>query len=458
MLILSGGLPAGATPASAGARHAAIALILAILLGSSAEVSQAFLGHWSGAGVVPAAQQAPPWQQRLQIWLFAIERHQPGSADDAARLFASSSQAALTTLVGDLVSLGDLLARAHANPAGSEARSEITYADRQFTIAAVQQLLGLSEQEAKSGDLTRILKRGMLLHTDIAVLVPPDERPRIARPDVSVLRDGREDSVAYSQNAHWWVARILADALRPDPAQDPTVRQWYRAASAYLQGRGDLAAATAQLERARKLLPDDAEIWFYSGCVREALASPVVHLAVESIAPPPGRQRVAVESPESHLKAAATSFRRSLQLDPGLAEARVRLAHVAALLDDHDEAVRQLRQVATTAADRLVAYYASLLLGGEEEALNRRDEARTLYERAATLYPGAQSPLLALSHLAIRFGDREGALAAAQSVGRLPADAPERFDPWGVYYVAGGRRGEAMLEAWRQALVASTAR
>jgi tetratricopeptide (TPR) repeat protein len=432
-------------------------LILAIVLGASAEVSPAFLGHWSGAGVVPAARQAPLWQQRLQIWLLAVERHQPGSADDAARLFASSSEAALTTLVGDLVSLGDLLARARAHPAGSDARSEITYADRQFTIAEVQQLLGLSEQEAKSGDLTRILRRGMLLHTDIAVLVPPDERPRLGRPDVAVLRDGRQDSVAYSVGAHWGFARGLSDVLRPGPAQDETVRQWYQATSAYLQARGDLAAADAQLERARKLFPDDAKIWFYSGCLREVRASPVVHRAVDSIVPPPGRQRVAVESPKSHLKAAATCFRRSLQLDSGLAEARVRLAHVAALLDDHEEAVRQLRQVAT-AADRYVAYYASLLLGGEEEALNRRDEARTLYERAATLYPGAQSPLLALSHLALRFGDREGALAAAQSVGRLPADAPERFEPWGVYYVAGGRHGEAMLGAWRQALVASTTR
>jgi tetratricopeptide (TPR) repeat protein len=434
-----------------------IAVILAVALGASVEVRPAFFVHRSGAAAVPAARQAPLWQQRLQIWLSAVEQHQPGTADDAARLFASVGTAALTRFSADLVSLGDLLARAQARSAGSDPRSEITFGDRQFTIAEVQQLLGLSEQEAKGGDLTRILRRGMLLHTDIAVLVPPDERPRIGRPEVSVLRDGRQDSVAYSQNAHWAFARTLADALRPDPARDATVRQWYRASSAYLQGRGDLAAADAQLERARKLFPDDAEIWFSSGCVREALASPVVHQAVESIAPPPGRQPVAVESPKSHLEAAATCFRRALQLDSGLAEARVRLAHAAALLDDHEEAVRQLRQ-GVTVADPYVAYFGSMMLGDEEERLNRRDEARAWYERAAKLYPGAQSPLLALSHLALRFGDREGALAAAQSIGRLPADAPERFDPWGVYYVAAGRRGEAMLGAWRQALVASTTR
>ena len=432
-------------------------MTLAIVLGVSAEVRPGFLGRWFRPGPEAAAPQAPLWQQRLQIWLSAVEQHQPGTADDAARLFASASQASLTRLSADLLSLDDLLVRAQVRPARSDARADIAYADRQFTIAEVQQLLGLSEQEARGGDLTRILRRGMLLHTDIAVLVPPDERPRVGRPEVSVLRDGHQDSVAYSQGGHWGFARILADALRPGPAQDPTVRQWYRATSAYLQGRGDIAAADAQLERARKLFPDDAEIWFYSGCLREDLASPVVHQAVESIVPLPGRQRAAVESPKGHLEAAATCFRRALQLDSGLAEARVRLAHVAALLDDHEEAVRQLRQC-VTAADRYVAYYASLFLGGEEEALSHRDEARALYERAATLSPGAQSPLVALSHLALRFGDREGALAAAHSVGRLPADAPERFDPWGVYYVAAGRRGEAMLGAWRQALVASTTR
>jgi tetratricopeptide (TPR) repeat protein len=439
------------------ARRWPVALILAITLGSTADVRSADSRHRSNTGAVASAPQAPLWQQRLQIWLFAVEQHKSGTDDDAARLFSSASQAALTTLGSDLVSLGDLLARAQARPAGSDARSEIAYADVRFTVAELQQLLGLSGQEARSGDLTRVLRQGMLLHTDIAVLVPPDERPRIAAPQVSMLRDGRLDSVAYSQNAHWWFARTLADAIRPDPARDPTVRQWYRAASAYLQGRGDLAAATAQLERARKLFPDDADVWFYSGCVREALATPVVHQAMESIAPPPGRQRVAVESVKSHLDAAAACFRRALQLDSGLAEARVRLAHVTALLDDHEEAVRQLRQ-GVTAVDPFVAYYGSMLLAGEEELLDHRNEARTWCERAAKLYPGAQSPLLALGHLALRFGDREGALAAAESIARLPQEAPDRFDPWGVYYVSGGRHGEAMLEAWRQALVASTTR
>jgi tetratricopeptide (TPR) repeat protein len=434
---------------------ASAVLILAIAAGGLTTARSVSAGRRPEACGVDAAPQVPLWQQRLQLWLRAVARHEPGTADDAAREIALAPGAALTTLVGDLISLGDLLARAHARAAGSGDRPLITYGERQFTIVEVQEWLGLTDQEAARGDLTRVLRRGVLLHTDIAVLVPPDDRPRIGRPEVIMLRDGRQDSIGYSQGAHWRFARELFDALRPNPAQDSTVQQWYRAAGAYLLNRGDLGEAGAHLDRARRLFPDDTDIWFYSGCVRETLASPPVQQALQSLVLPSGRARVDTASAKSHLEAAAAFFRRAVQLDAGLAEARVRLAHVTALLDDHDEAARQLPQAATT-SDSLVTYYAAMLLGLEEEARNRRGEARACYERAASLYPGAQSPLLALSQLALRFGDRDGALAAAQSIARLPADPPQRFDPWAAYYYSGGRRADALLDAWRRALAAAT--
>jgi hypothetical protein len=423
------------------------AVVFAIVVGSSTIAVPAAVRDHPGASGVNAAPQAPLWQQRVQRWLRVAERHGAGTADDAARQVASWPYDDLTTLLADVASLRDLLARAYARQAGSTDRQGITYADSQFTIAEVEQVLGLSEDEARRGDINRVLRRGVLLHTDIAVLVPPAEGPLVGRPVVVLLRDGRQDSLTYSMTGHWRFARALSDALRPDPSQDETVQPWYRATGAYLQSRGYLEDAAAQLERARELFPGDAEIQFYSGCVQEAFAAPSLQNALQSVTLP-ARRRIAIASQDSCLKAAAGFFRRAIQLNAGLAEARVRLAHVTSLLGNHDEASEQLAQ-SLTPADPLVLYYASLLLGDEEQARGWRESARASYQRAAALFPAAQSPLLALSCLALRFGDREGALRATEGIARLPA---ERFDPWAEYDRTGGRHGASLLADWRQAL------
>ena len=102
--------------------------------------------------------------------------------------------------------------------------------------------------------------------------------------------------------------------------------------------------------------------------------------------------------------------------------------------------------------DRQLLYYAELFLGGEEEALGNRDAARVAYEQAAERFPMAQSPLLALSQLARRYGDRGGALRAIDRLFALAGRGPhdEHDDPWWWYYVAQGRDADDLLEAMQQ--------
>ena len=95
-------------------------------------------------------------------------------------------------------------------------------------------------------------------------------------------------------------------------------------------------------------------------------------------------------------------------------------------------------------------YYGNLFLGAAEEELGHRDAARLAYEQAAALYPDAQSPLVALSRLARRYGDRPGALRAIQRVFALSSDANERNDPWWTYNVAQARNADALLEELRR--------
>jgi len=80
----------------------------------------------------------------------------------------------------------------------------------------------------------------------------------------------------------------------------------------------------------------------------------------------------------------------------------------------------------------------------------QHDAARDAYERAAALYPMAQSPLLALSELARRQGNRPAALRALQRVFDLPSTEPERSDPWWRYHVEQARNVDELLEELRR--------
>jgi hypothetical protein len=73
------------------------------------------------------------------------------------------------------------------------------------------------------------------------------------------------------------------------------------------------------------------------------------------------------------------------------------------------------------------------------DATGKRAEAIAAYERAAAIYPDAQSPWLALSELAARAGDRAAAQTAANATltGRSRQDGLS--DPWWSYHTAAGR-------------------
>jgi hypothetical protein len=96
--------------------------------------------------------------------------------------------------------------------------------------------------------------------------------------------------------------------------------------------------------------------------------------------------------------------------------------------------------------DPQLSYYAALYLGFELEILMRKNEARVQYERAAQLYPTAQSPLLALSHLARSEDNTPDALQALQRIFELPRGDPWKDDPWWTYDVAHTRDAAALVE------------
>jgi Flp pilus assembly protein TadD len=108
------------------------------------------------------------------------------------------------------------------------------------------------------------------------------------------------------------------------------------------------------------------------------------------------------------------------------------------------DAVAELKAAVTP--DPLLRYYAQMFLGAAEEALAHPDAARAAYQRAAALFPRAQSPALALSALYARRSDRGAARTAIGPVFDLPVHAEDRDDPWWHYRTVQGRNADDLLD------------
>jgi tetratricopeptide (TPR) repeat protein len=226
------------------------------------------------------------------------------------------------------------------------------------------------------------------------------------------------------------------------------VRQWYRATAAWMQLRED--HDKLHLDEARELFPADPDILFLSGCQHETYAGPQIQTAARSAVLPTG-VKLDIASDRGELREAEAMFRRALEVKPDHPEARMRHGHVLALLGRHADAVVELRRAAGELEDPQLLYYAELFLGAEEETLGNRDAAGAAYTHAAELSPRAQSPLLALSELARRYGDRPAALRAMERLFTLSGDdRSEHDDPWWWYYVAQARDADDLLDAMRR--------
>jgi hypothetical protein len=308
--------------------------------------------------------------------------------------------------------------------------------------------------------VNRLLKRGTLLHTDIASLVPaaadrpaesivPVPRPVLA-PRASVqIADGRQVGVTY-YGAHWDLARLLLDEVTPDPAGDVTVRQWSQAVAALFAIEHLMAESHVHLARALQLVPADPEIVAAKGRLHETYASPEIQQFLETGVHANGP--VLIGSLRSNLRQAERFFGKAVELDGRFDEARLHLGRVAGLEGHHEDAANELRRVAATAGDSLTEYYAWLFLGVEEQSLGHPDAARESFDKAAALYPRAQAPYLGLSQLARSNGDRLGALRAIQQVLALSADDRQRADPWWTYLAGNAAKAQTLLSETRAVL------
>jgi tetratricopeptide (TPR) repeat protein len=439
--------------------------------------------------------------EALERWLKAIARHVPGEDDDPLQEIAGWPNTSLKDLWIEANVLSQIIrsdavrtmngkrvsASFNVRGAGQKTSTAIRYSatqSRRLTVLACaaggvlveplclamgaaeeldpefRQMAVLARAAKLRGDDNYIMRRGAILHSDVAILAPLSMKAAgEVRPTGGLERlrmeisDGREIDLAQSA-VHWEIARMLLDLVVPRggdraaPERDDMVRLWYRATASWMQLRED--HDKLHLDRARQLFPSDPDILFLSGCQRETYAGAPIQTAVRSAVLPTGVV-IDIGSDRTELREAEAFFRRALEIKPDYPEARLRYGRVMGVLGRHAEAASELRRAVADLTDRQLLYYAELFLGAEEEALGNRDAAGVAYEQAAEGYPMAQSPLLALSQLARRHGDRRGALRAIDRLFALDqADRGDHDDPWWGYYVAQARDAEDLLEAMRQ--------
>lgn len=389
-------------------------------------------GVTMGAGL-PAQRPAIP-DDLVQRWASAGRDHAVGVADWPAMSVASWPDAWLTAAYEE-VRLA--LAIVKARPAEA-------FFDRRVRQLGVQAI----------ADVNRMARAGAMLHADIAMLTPPAPfgARRALQGSVAgasmMMRDG--EAIGVQGNAiHWTFGRMLLDGLRPDPTADPFVPLWYRATAVHQLHHFDISAAMPHLGHATVLLRRDAPLWLFLGMAHDLRAAPHVQAAIASAALPTGYY-VSIKSAREELERARAALERAVALDDGLVEAHVRLARVIGLHGEHDRAREHLRLALSRHPGTRISYFALLFLGRTEQHLGGADEARTAFERAARLFPQAQSPGFALAYLAASLGDAPAAAAATKATLALGMNANDGDDPWWRYFFpAAADVHQHVDELWR---------
>jgi tetratricopeptide (TPR) repeat protein len=385
--------------------------------------------------------------QRATEWVEAILTHAPGKPDDAVSLVVGWTTTQVTELLIELSAIRRLMRDPHtkAFPLPIEfdrtrgASTEIQYStdERSSLDAAATRLSrrGLTDVD--------FVMRGIVLHSDIAQL--GDGTGTILR-----FWDGGRMDLDRRNADHWQMARALVDRIDAKAGRGSDLAFWYRATLSTMASSQIWNAEHA--DHALKRFADDAELQFLAGCLHETLAAAQTQVSLANTKLPAGVV-VHVRSSGNELQQASSLLKRALELNPGQTEARLHFGRVLTLTGHAAAAVTELQRAIAGITDPAQQYYAQLFLGAALEAADQRAAAARAYQAAATLFPRAQAPRLALSQLALSTGDRAGASAAIEPLLTLSAREDERADPWWNYFGSYGHGADELMAQARQRLV-----
>jgi tetratricopeptide (TPR) repeat protein len=380
--------------------------------------------------------RAAAWRH-VETWSTAIATHAPGRHDEAVRAMldmrAQDLESAFPHMVLTLLRAVERDGRAVNFDTLFQSYLPSRSERAQFTLQERDAITRRGDALSADG-VVRFLKRAAMLHADIALQAPDAHRtPR--RGSGYLVNDGRSAG-EEGRPWHWMLGRAFLH-LVPDAGRDGDVRLWYQAVGTHLWSIRNFTEALPHVRRAVEIFPRDAEIQFQRGLVHESLGAPHIQSALPAqpmLRTATGtvvRSSPPVRARELEHRDARDAFAKAVDADPRHHEARIRLGRGLSLDGRHDRAATELRTALAGTSQRRLQYLAQLFLGRAEEARKRPGAAREAYEAAAALYPGAQSPRLALSQLALTGGDRA---RAAEMLEVLAARARADADPWWSYH------------------------
>jgi tetratricopeptide (TPR) repeat protein len=415
------------------------------------------------------AQMNPPdytdpgyWLSLIEQWRQAVEQHRPGEADSAAVEIGRWPAFELEFSIA----LFKKLVRRPLH--------ELTI-PHALGCKALGDYLGIEREEDKN----YWLKRGALLHADIALLqleagLADSNRMQIssiqkaikssknsgektcwsiqlrsvAFLDLKNKDDGEmaliEDGKPVYTNAgrHMEFGRFLLNSVIPEPSHDEMVKEWFIATAAYGLSTGRPPYIEKHLKDAVNIFSSDALILFYAGMLHETYATPRYQNAPRLLG-----LKYSHGTRKTELELAQKFFRRAVTANPNFAEARLRLGHVSGLLGYHKQAVSELQAAMAAVTDPQMQYYAALFLGNELAVLGKTADARKQFERAAAIFPAAQSPLFALSQLAHSNHDIQNASIAIEQAFAVAAGGRRGDDPrWKYDLTPDDQVAELLLE------------
>jgi tetratricopeptide (TPR) repeat protein len=420
----------------------------------------AVVGMLSAPSAAPQSALDAVLLAKVHDWTSAVMAHRQGQPDVPAATIAAWRESDVASVFAAVKCLsGELVRLEKSSDADPNLAIRQFPCGRAYSITEIRDALSLGDQGADAGGLDRLFARAALLHTDIALLQPsrrPVEDPA-DRPSALIVEDGRErGTLRLDTDFEWKCATSLSGLLPPAGAND-FARRWYRSIIGYLEGRSQLGEATPLLDLALKAFPNDQVILFYAGAMHEVFAGPRTQSAVIAAMPPPDLE-IGVKSVADELRNAEQFYRRATLAGPATAELVLHHARVVDGLGQHEQAIRELAQVAPALTDRDLQYDAALFLGQAHTALKQRPQAEARFNEALKLFPRAQSPLLGLSQVARQANDLPAAMAALERALMLPVSPLDRDDPWWRYDLSHVRNGDALLADLRKPFLQSEAK
>ena len=394
---------------------------------SAAAVALAFFLPAAG-GAQTAAPKKDSRITALEQWVAAIESHVPGELDEPVVAAAKVTPAKRALLLEA------------ALPFATHFRDRNGVALRRLSETEAGTVSLMVQRMSVNQTFPQWLHRAVMFETDVAVLAPEltAEAMRNARgtgmAEAIHAEDGEVDTRDVL-NWHWGLARDLLDTRAP-AASDAFAASWYHAVALYQLDHLLLAELEPHLLKAFPMFPADARIQFDEACLADAFGSRRVQAVLISLANSQQRSfRPKVPSGEDANQRAKRRFARVIELDANFAEARVRLARLQIEDGEDTDALALLATAFRLPMSRELEYMAHLFAGRGNAALGHTEAAAAHFNSALKLFPTAQTPVIALSHVYLQSGELERAAALASSL-RPERGADQRDDPWWSYFQA----------------------